>query len=124
MEARISVKNRVIDAPGQLEMIDLRIREEGTILWIPAKTLVSLLKDKGNRVKVRFHVKGNLDDPQFNLQETFLIRVAISFAEALGVPIKIVGETVFEGAQKGAGGLVEGLKSIGDIFKKKKDRSK
>ena len=124
METKITVKNRVIDAPGQLDVIDLRIKEEGTILWIPAKTLVSLLRDKGNRVKVRFHVKGNLDDPQFNLQETFLTRIAISFAESLGVPVKIVGETVFEGAKKGAGGLVEGLKSIGEIFKKKKDREK
>jgi hypothetical protein len=124
MEAKITVKKRVIDAPGQLDVVDLRIKEEGTILWIPAKTLVSLLKDKGNRVKVRFHVKGNLDDPQFDLQETFLTRIALSFAESLGVPVKIVGETVFEGAKKGAGGLVEGLKSIGEIFKKKSDRER
>ncbi len=124
MEAKITVKNRVIDAPGELEVIDLRIKEEGTIFWIPAKTLVSLLKDRGNRVKVRFHVKGNLDDPKFDIQETFLTRVAISIAESLGVPIKIVGETVFGGAKKGAGGLVEGLRSIGDIFKKKKDPGK
>jgi hypothetical protein len=101
MEAKITVKDKMIDAPGQLDVIDLRIKEEGTILWIPAKTLVSLLKDKGNRVKVRFHVRGNLDDPEFNLQETFLTRIAISFAESLGVPIKIVGETVFGGAKKG-----------------------
>jgi hypothetical protein len=122
MKTEITVKNRMIDAPGQLEVIDLRIKEEGTILWIPAKTLVSLLKDKGNRVRVRFRVKGNLDDPQFNLQETILTRIAVSFAESLGIPIKIVGETVFEGAKKGAGGIAEGLRSIGNIFKKKKDK--
>jgi hypothetical protein len=124
MEAKITVKSRVIDAPGELEVIDFRVKEEGTIFWIPAKTLVSLLKDKGNRVKVRFHVRGNLDDPKFDIQETFLTRVAISMAESLGIPIKIVGETVFGGAKKGAGGLVEGLRSIGDIFKKKKDPGK
>ena len=124
METKITIRNRVIDAPGELEVVDLRIREEGTIFWIPAKTLVSLLKDKGNRVKVRFHVKGNLDDPKFNIQETFLTRVAISIAESLGVPIMIVGESVFEGAKQGAGGLVEGLRSIGDLFKKKKEPGK
>jgi hypothetical protein len=69
-------------------------------------------------------VKGNMDDPKFNLQETFLTRIAISFAEALGIPIKIVGETVFEGSGKGMEGLAEGLKSIEELFKKKKGKKR
>jgi hypothetical protein len=49
MEAKIGVKKRMIDAPGQLELVDLHIKEGGgTVLWIPAKTLVSLLRDKGS----------------------------------------------------------------------------
>jgi len=67
--ANIAVRQRTIDAPGTLELTDLRIQEGGgTVLWMPAKTLVSVLKDKGNRIKVRFRVKGNIDDPQFNLR--------------------------------------------------------
>jgi hypothetical protein len=125
MDAKIAVKKKTIDAPGHLELADLRIKEgSGTVLWIPAKTLVSLLRDKGNRIQVAFHMKGNMDDPQFSLQEAFLTRVAVSLAETLGIPIKVVGETILKGTGKGAEELVEGLKSIEKLFKKKKEKKK
>jgi hypothetical protein len=124
MESKIAVKNRIVDAPGNLELINLYIKEGGTVLWIPAKTLVSLLEQKGHRIKVQFHVKGNMDNPQFNLQETFLAQVAISFAQALGIPIKVVGEEVLHGTLKGEKGLVEGLQSIEDLFKRKKEKKR
>ena len=93
MEARITLKEKRIDAPGKLELTDLHIKEEeGTVFWIPAETLMASLKKRGDRIEVEFHVKGNMDDPQFNLQETFLIRIAIALAKALGVPIKETGE--------------------------------
>jgi hypothetical protein len=123
MQAKINVKKKVIDAPGSLELIDLRIREGGgSVFYIPAKTLVSLLRDKGNRIKVDFHVKGNLDDPQFSLQENVMRKIAISLAEALGVPIRIVGEEVFGGSLKGAKGLAEGLRSIEELFRPRKEK--
>jgi hypothetical protein len=125
MDSKITVKEKRIDAPGELDLINLHVKEGGgMVLWIPAETLVSLLEKKGHQIKVKFHVKGNMDDPKFNLQETFLTRIAISFAEALGIPIKIVGETVFEGSGKGMEGLVEGLKSIEELFKKKKEKKR
>jgi hypothetical protein len=124
LEAKIRIKEKMIDAPGQLQLIDLRVKEEGTVLWIPAKALISLLKDKGNRIQIQFHVKGNMGDPQFSLQETFLTRVAVSLAGTLGVPIKVVGETIIGGAGKGAEGLIEGLKSIEKLFRKKKEEKR
>lgn len=124
MEAKVSVKKKMIDAPGYLELNDLRIKEgEGTILWIPARTLVSLLENR-DQIKVKFHIQGNTEDPQFNLQERFLNRMIISVAEALGIPITVVGEKVFGGTIKGAEGLVEGLKSIEELFRKKKEKKR
>jgi hypothetical protein len=124
MEAKIGVKKRMIDAPGQLELVDLQMKEGGTLLWIPAKILVSLLKKKGNRIQIQFHVKGNMDDPQFSLQETFLTRVAVSLAGTLGIPIQVVGETIIGGTGKRAEGLIEGLKSIEKLFKRKKEEKR
>jgi hypothetical protein len=93
MDAKIAVKKKIIDAPVQLELDDLHIKkEEGTVFWIPAKTVASLLEDRKHRIQVQFQVKGNLDNPKFSLQEAFLIRVGVSLAAALGIPIKIVGE--------------------------------
>jgi len=122
MDAHIAIKKSVIDVPGKLELADLRVKEEGTIFYIPAKTLLSRLKDKGNRVEVQFHVKGNLDDPRFKLQETFLMRIGIGLAEALGLPIKAIGESFFESSGKGSEGLAEGLRSIEELRKKKEKK--
>jgi hypothetical protein len=121
MESKIALKTRVIDALGRLELVDLHLKEGGTVFWIPAKMLVSFLKNNENRILIKFQVKGNLNDPQFNLQEELLTRIAVSLAEVLGIPIKVVGETLMKGTGKGAEGLIEGLKSIEKLFKEKKE---
>jgi len=105
MDATVTIKNQKINAPGHMELIDLQIKEEGTVFYLPAKTLVSLLQNRGNRVKVKFHVKGSMDDPRFSLQEAFLTQVAFSLAEAIGLPVKAVGA----GESEGGAGLLEGL---------------
>jgi hypothetical protein len=121
MESKIVVKEKRIDAPGALNFINLHIQEGGgTVFWIPAETLVPLLEQKKYQIKVPFHVKGNLGDPRFNFQETFLTRIAFSLAEALGLPIKSVGESVSGDTEKGT----EGLKSIEELFKKKKGKKR
>ena len=123
MDTRIDVKEKRLDAPGELGLINLRIKEGGgTVLWIPAKTLVSLLEKKGHRLKAKFHVKGNVENPRFSLQETFLTQVAISLAQALGIPIQVIGEEVLQGTLKGEKGLAEELKSMERLFKKKKEK--
>ncbi len=125
MHSRIVVKEKRIDAPGELDLINLHIKEGGgTVLWIPAETLVSLLEKKGHQIKARFNVKGNMENPQFNLQETFLTQVAFSLAQALGIPVKVVGEEVLRGTLKGEKGLVEELQSIEGLFKRKKDKKR
>jgi len=121
MESKIAVKEKKIDAPGELDFNNLHIKEgRGTFFWIPAETLVLLLEQRKYQIKVPFHVKGNLDDPQFNLQEAFLTKIAFSLLEALGLPVKSMGEN----ASSDAGKETEGLKSIEDLFKKKKEKKR
>jgi hypothetical protein len=123
MDATIEVKERRVNAPGHLILNDLRIKEgEGTVFWIPAKTLISILKDKGNRIQVKFHVKGNMDDPRFSLREAILVRIGISLAQAIGVPVIGAGEALFKGAGKGTEELTEGLKTLEELFKKKEKK--
>ncbi len=125
MDSKIAVKEGRIDAPGELDLINLHVKEGGgMVLWIPAETLVSLLEKKGHQIKVKFHVKGNMENPQFSLQETFLTQVAIAIAQALGVPIKVVGEEVLQGTLKGEKGPMEGLQSIEGLFQKKKEKKR
>jgi len=44
LEAKITIKEDLIDAPGELDLVDLRMKEDGTFFYIPAKTMVSHLK--------------------------------------------------------------------------------
>ncbi len=125
MDTRIVVKEMRLNAPGELDLINLRIKEGGgNVLWIPAETLVSLLEKKRHQIKARFHVKGNVENPQFSLQETFLTQVAISLAQDVGIPIKVIGEEVLQGTLKGEKGFVEELKSFEGLFKKKKEKKR
>jgi len=124
MDAKITLEKKVINAPGRLELVNLKIKEEGTVLWIPAKTIASVLKDKGDRIKTDFHVKGRVDDPRFSLQENFLNRVGFSLAETFGIPIKGVVESLFKGDEEGTETLKEGVKAIERLLKKKKEKKR
>jgi len=126
LEAKISIKGKIIDAPVILEIMNLHFkkgREGGTVFWVPAEALISLLGKKENRLRARFEVKGDMNKPGFNLQENVLTCAGIALAEALGFPITefsgIVRETLFGGAGKGGKGLEEKLKSLEGIFRKK-----
>ena len=119
MDSKVAVKEKWIDAPGELDLVNLHIKEgRGAVFLISAETLIPLLERKKYEIKVPFHVKGNLEDPRFSLQEIFLMRVAFSLAEALGLPIKSVGGSLFGEPEKGIGGL----RSLEELFKKKKER--
>ncbi len=121
LESKITLKEKRMDVQGELNFIDLHIKEGGgTVFWIPAETLVSLLEKKRNQVKVPFHVKGNLGDSQLHLQEAFLNRIAFSLAEALGLPVRSVGEGIPGDTGKGT----EGLRPMEEFFKKKKEKKR
>ncbi|HXX35870.1 MAG TPA: DUF748 domain-containing protein [Thermodesulfobacteriota bacterium] len=121
MDSKITVKQKRIDAPGELDLVNLHIKEgDGMVFWIPAETLVSVLEKKGHEIKVKFRVKGNMENPRFSLEETFLTQVAIAFAQGLGIPIKVIGEEVLRGTLKGEKGTTEGLQSLKELFKKKR----
>ena len=65
MDSKIAVKEKRIDAPGEFDLINLHVKEGGgAVFWIPAETLVSLLEKKGHQIRVKFHVKGNMEESQ------------------------------------------------------------
>jgi hypothetical protein len=125
MDSKISVREKRIDAPGEFDLNDLYVQKRGgMVFWIPAETWISLLEKKGHQIKVPFHVKGNMENPQFNLQEAILTRVAISLTQALEIPIKVIGEEALPSTSKREKGLVEQLQSIEEQFKKKKEKKR
>ena len=48
LDARITIRKHLIDAPGEMDLVNLRVKEgSGSVLYIPAKNLIQMLKDKG-----------------------------------------------------------------------------
>ncbi len=122
MDSKIAVNEKRIDARGEIDLVDLRVRGRGMVFWIPAETLTSLLERKGNQIKAKFHVRGDMGNAHFNLQEIFLTQMAFSFAQALGFPVRVISKEGVEGTSGEERGLLEEMQSIKEQFKRKKEK--
>ena len=113
------VKNKQLLAPGTVTLGNLELDEgSSTFMGMPRKAVVSMMQDRARKITVRFELAGNLDDPQFKLNENLSSRLGSSIASSLGIS--------FEGIARGAGsvggvvgGVAEGAgKAIKGLFGK------
>ncbi len=108
-------KNR-LKAPGKVTISDLELAPArgafGTFMGVPRDAVVSFLKNKENKISVNFVLEGDINNPQFSLNEAFSTRLASAMAESLGVSIRGLAQGVGSLGQKGAeavGGAAKGL---------------
>ncbi|HEY7676825.1 MAG TPA: DUF748 domain-containing protein, partial [Candidatus Methylomirabilis sp.] len=115
-------KNR-LKAPGKATISDLELAPAkgglGTFMGVPRDAVVAFLKTKDNKIAVNFLLEGDINNPQFSLNEALSTRMASSMAETLGVSLGGVvkgagtlgqkGMEAVTGATKGVGGALEGL---------------
>ncbi|MCW5626619.1 MAG: DUF748 domain-containing protein [Burkholderiales bacterium] len=114
LDITATVRKRRLHAPGTLVLTDLELAGAagaGTFAGLPQRALVGFMKDRNDRITVRFTLQGDLDDPGFSLNENFAARVASALGETLGVSV----ETVVRGVGNAAG---EAAKGVGGIVKK------
>jgi hypothetical protein len=85
-------------------------------LNLPLSAVVSFLKNHNNEIVVNFVVEGDLNNPKFNIRESFMEKVSIAIAEKLGLSIKRIGESIVifgaEGIKEVGKGIGEGIKKI------------
>ena len=55
-----------------------------TFMGVPREVVVACLKDKDNKIAVSFVLEGDVNNPQFSLNETLATRLASSMAGSLG----------------------------------------
>jgi len=99
-------------AAGTLTLNGLEIESGGTFMGLPRTAVVGFMKDKNDRITVKFALDGRLDDPKFSLNEGFSTRVASSLGDVLGVSIEGLARGAGAVSQKGleaAGGAAEGI---------------
>ena len=96
-------------APGKLTISGLELAPAmnafGTFMGLPREAVLASLKKK-DKIAMNFVLEGDIDDPQFSLNETLTTRLASSMAETLGVSLG--------GVAKGVEGLGEsGVEAVG-----------
>jgi len=108
------VASKRINAPGNAVLKDLEFGGGHGIgdrfMGIPLSLVVASLKTSNNEIPVSFIIKGDLNNPQFSLQEEFFAALTIALASKLGFSIQSIGEALL-------GGGAAGSKSIGSCIK-------
>ncbi len=110
------ITNR-LRAPGKVTIADLEFAPArgalDTFMGVPRAAVVNFLKNKDNRIAVNFTIEGDINNPQFALNEAFATRVASGLAENLGVSIRGVAEGVGTLGRKGVEAAGEAAKGVG-----------
>ena len=123
LDLQSEVSQNRLKAPGKVTISDLELAPArgalGTFMGVPRDAVVAFLKNKENKVSVSFVLEGDINNPQFSLNEALTTRLASSMAETLGVSLGGVAKGVgtlgqkgveaLTGAAKGVGGALEGL---------------
>lgn len=115
-ELNSSIKKGMLYAPGTLSLSDLELSSpSGTIMGLPRKAAVSMLKNKKGKITVNFVLTGDINDPNFSLNENLSTRIATSIAGKLGVNI----EGLAKGIGETSGGTAASIGKALDRLKKR-----
>ena len=110
-------------APGKLIISGLELAPAmnafGTFMGVPREAVLASLKNKDDKIAMNFVLQGDIDNPQFSLNETLTTRLASSMAETLGVSLGGVatgagalGQSGVEAAGKAAKGVGSALQRL------------
>jgi hypothetical protein len=107
-----SVQKNIMHAPGSITLTGLELEPGGgpfeTFMGLPRSLIVATLKDKQDRIKVQFALDGDLADPAFSLNGSFLKQVGSTIAQSLGISI----EGLARGVGNAPSGVTDALKNL------------
>ncbi len=128
LDLQSDVRDNRLKAPGTVVMSDLELAPArgfwGTFMGMPRNAVLTVLKDKGNKLSLHFVLEGDISNPRFSFNETLSTKLAVSMADTLKVGIGGVaksagdlgqkGVETAEGIVKGVGGTVQSLFGSGE----------
>lgn len=117
-ELNSSVKKGILRAPGSLTLSDLELASSstaGTLMGMPRNAAIAMMKNRKGKISVNFVLEGDINDPQFSLNENLATRIGTSIAGTLGVSI----EGLAKGVEGLGGSVLKGIgKSLGKLNSK------
>lgn len=108
LDLESAVHKRRLKAHGTLVLHDLVLDDAGSFMGLPRQAAVNMLKGERRDIRMQFSLQGNLDDPQFSLNESLATKFGAGLAETLGVSIGTLGKSVGNAAT-GLGSALRGL---------------
>lgn len=115
LDLKSTVRSNKLHAPGTLTLTGLELSSGSTFMGMPRNAVISLLKDRSDRISVKFTLDGRLDDPKFSLNESFSTRIGASVADTLGVSLEGLAKGVGSAGGSAAKGVGE---AVGKLFGK------
>jgi hypothetical protein len=116
-----NVSHKRLRAPGQVVISDLQFapgQDAGaTFLGVPRDAVLSFMKGRDNRIGLSFVIEGDLDNPQFSLNEAFAMRMAAGMASTLGVGLEGLARGLGTLGVKGGEATGEAIKGLGGAIK-------
>jgi hypothetical protein len=105
LDLNSAVRANRLHAPGIVTLTGLEMAPSsgafGTFMGVPRQAVIAALKNRNDQIAVTFTLEGNLNDPQFSLNDSFAKRIGTAAAETLGISI--------EGLTRNVGNAAQGL---------------
>ncbi len=109
------VRKNIMHAPGTITLSGLELEPGAgpfeTFMGMPRSAILATMKNKKDQINVQFSLDGDLGDPKFSLNGSFLKQVGSTIAQTLGISI----EGLVRGVGEAPGGITDALKNL---FKK------
>jgi hypothetical protein len=67
---------------------------------LPRQAVLAAMKNRDDKITIRFDLGGRLDDPTFSLRENFAMRVGTAVADGLGISVRGLATTLGGATQK------------------------
>jgi hypothetical protein len=87
-------RQRHVQAPGRMVLQNMELVGNGSFAGLTREALLNLLADRKRRLELQFILDGSLDDPHFSLNEQLYVRVGTALADALGLSVENLGQSI------------------------------
>lgn len=85
------IKNNRLNAPGKITLSQFELqpgKNSSTFAGVPLQLVLGSMKDHRQQINLKFTLEGNLNDPNFSLNENFATRIAAGLGGALGLSVE------------------------------------
>jgi len=122
LDLQSDVRNNQLKAPGKATISDMELASAGvgfdTFMGLPRRAMLAFLMRNGNKITVNFVLEGDINNPQFSVNQTFTTRLALAMANVLGLNFPGMVKDVGTLGQMGGKAVGQAAKGTGSLLQR------